>query len=162
MESRVWRRGPTRTRGLLYLARALLRGQEPARANGIDLAGVTIWRWWGWGAGCTLRGQLQVIRCWSPARSLIQESRVWVRGLTSTCQRVMHRWCLGAMAIIRTCQRDSPRWYHYGGRFWWWGAGYNLRSLLQVLPCGHTGATHTKGTHGGMDGPLLFMLPTRS
>ena len=112
MESRVWRRGPTRGRGLLYLARALLRGQEPARANGIDLAGVTIWRWWGWGAGCTLRDQLQVIRCWSPARPLIQESRVWVRGLTSTCQRVMHRWCLGAMAIIRTCQRDRPRSYY--------------------------------------------------
>ena len=33
---------------------------NPHRPNGIDLAGVTICRWWGCGVCCTLRGQLQL------------------------------------------------------------------------------------------------------
>ena len=56
---------------------------NPHRPNGIDLAGVTICRWWGWGACCTLRGQLNLYVVGAPhGPSCMQESRIWQQSLT--------------------------------------------------------------------------------
>ena len=65
---------------------SLVKGCEaanPYRPNGIDLAGVTICRWWGWGACCTLRGQLHLYVVGAPHRpSCMQESQIWQQSLT--------------------------------------------------------------------------------
>ena len=83
MEGRVWRRGPPARTGYYT---SLVKGCEaanPYRPNGIDLAGVTICRWWGWGACCTLRGQLHLYVVGAPHRpSCMQESQIWQQSLT--------------------------------------------------------------------------------
>ena len=84
-----------------------------------------------------MRGRLQVVPCGTTVGPLMQDSRVWVRSLTRTRQRVIPRWCMGARPISRTCRHDRPRWYHSWPFVGIWCRLY-LAGLLHVTPCGTT------------------------
>ena len=61
------------------------------------------------------------------------DSRVWVRGLTPSRQRVIPRWCMGA--------RPNP---HVPTGYTSVQLTYTVRGRLQVMPCGVTGGPLTK------------------
>ena len=111
---------------------------------------------------CRMRLWIHLLRCWSqPYPPNAGYSRVWVRGLSLTCQRVYPARFMGARHTPPTCQRDWSRWCHWsafvemGCRLYIAGsaAGYTLLD--------HRGAPLTNATHVGRDGPFLRKLSRR-